>query len=63
MKNTDTITSTKTCTVCKETKSLDLFSNKKASKDGKRPNCKACDKAHKDSIKEVSKAWQKANYK
>lgn len=32
----------KQCSKCKETKSLDLFHNHPTSRDGKRPDCKAC---------------------
>tara|TARA_R110000796_G_scaffold68451_3_gene156821 strand:- start:1258 stop:1710 length:453 start_codon:yes stop_codon:yes gene_type:complete len=52
----------KTCKKCNETKSLELFSKNKASKDGKQVNCKACNKAHKASIKEETKAYGKVYY-
>lgn len=40
----------KTCTVCKEEKSLDEFYNLKSSKDGKGYRCRPCDNAaRKDS--------------
>lgn len=32
----------KTCTLCLETKSFDMFHNEAASKDGKKPKCKQC---------------------
>ena len=46
----------KTCTKCKETKELKLFSALATSKDGKRKQCKACDHlyrlANQDEIRE-----------
>lgn len=32
----------KTCSRCKETKPLDAYNSRKASKDGKMPSCKTC---------------------
>ena len=32
----------KICTICNEEKYIDLFSNDKHKKDGKRPECKSC---------------------
>ena len=60
----------KVCNTCKESKSLDEFSNKKASKDGKQPKCKICAKQitkkwrtnNPERHKEGVKKWQTNNY-
>ena len=51
----------KTCTKCKETKSLELFSNNKKAKDGKAYSCKACRKAWCEANKEASQVYRDAN--
>lgn len=44
----------KTCGICKETKELDAFHNKKGAKDGKQSQCKVCNIAR-------VKTWQADN--
>ena len=59
----------KTCTKCKEGKTLDEFSNDKSRKDGKRGRCKDCENVYSRAYREVnadrvnarSKAWRDAN--
>ena len=49
----------KTCTKCKEVKSLDLFYKDSRQKSGYRPDCKACGNTTK--IKERKKKWMEDN--
>jgi 5-methylcytosine-specific restriction endonuclease McrA len=59
----------KTCTVCKELKSADLFSTDKKQKDGKHYACKVCcqlrsqkwRQANKEKHRQTNRAWEQSN--
>jgi len=44
----------KQCSMCKEHKTLDLFNNRKSTKDGKRSNCKSCQAANNRAYREAN---------
>ena len=46
----------KLCSSCKENKPLELFGNRKSSKDGLRSQCKACEKAYAEKTREKKRA-------
>lgn len=52
----------KACSKCGETKLLNEFSAKKASKDGKRAHCKECQKRHYEKNKDHILRQQKTYY-
>lgn len=56
----DPVPSHKTCTKCKETKEIDLFSKGKAYPHGRRPTCKRCDAEYVASRSDASKREKKA---
>ena len=54
---------TKVCTKCRETKPLDAFSKRKASKDGKQLQCKQCEARHHKDNKEARNAQKREYHK
>ena len=59
----------KTCSKCKKTLSLDMFSKRKISNDGYQPYCKKCSTVNRaawtarnpERSKELNRSWKKAN--
>lgn len=52
----------KTCSRCKKAKLVDDFSNSKAHRDGKNPQCIACGKEYRDSNKDLIRSRKKDYY-
>ena len=51
----------KQCSKCEETKNLSYFARKQASKDGVRPQCKACDQEYRDSKRQEIRDYHYRN--
>lgn len=61
----ETITQTKICNKCKQSLPFNLFGNRKSNKDGKRSQCKECEKEYaiknKERIREYRKRYKEEN--
>jgi len=53
----------KSCSSCKENKTVELFGTRTSSKDGLRNQCKACEKAYAVKTREKKRAKSKERYK